>query len=180
MVSVFSFYGIDMMMLALGTTILVQILKLTILRRVQKKILTFLPFVLGTILYGVYVGLVNHSVAYPLDHYVDVVERGFSIGTTATLAYVIYEQFVRGGSNLTATQAIVVNLLDGYVPKQQARKVAELIIKAVEKDVTGNGVQKTVEIITTHADEGITPQDVALLAKFIIETLARLSVQTKA
>ena len=48
----FTFYGLDIMLLAALTTLCVQILKISLLKKCQKKILTFLPFIVGCVFYG--------------------------------------------------------------------------------------------------------------------------------
>ena len=89
---VFTFYGFDVMLLAALTAITVQICKVTFLKRVKRKLLTFLPFIFGIIYYAAYAALVHMDFYFVLNEYVSVIEHGFAVGTTATLTYVTYEQ----------------------------------------------------------------------------------------
>lgn len=101
------------MLLAALTAVTVQIFKLTFLKNFKKKLLTFLPFIVGTAYYAVYAGLVNWSVSYVINEYADVLEHGVSVGAVATLTYVLYEQFVREKSPTSATEGVISTLIEG-------------------------------------------------------------------
>ena len=174
-IDTFTFYGIDVVLLASLTTLVVQLLKISVFRKMKKKLLTFLPFVIGTLFYAVYQGVYHASISYVLDEYIDILEHGISIGALATLTYVLYEQFVREKGNLSATQGVIATLIDGYVPDDALEKTAKLIAEAIERDVLGDGANKTAEILLANGGESISERDVALLSKLIIETLAHLN-----
>lgn len=175
-IDAFTFYGLDVMLLASATFALVQIFKLTFLKKVNKKLITFLPFLLGTLLYAAYAAARNLSLYYLIENYVSVLEHGLSVGAISTLIYVLYEQFVREKKNgLTATENVIFTLIEGYVPTDSVEKVAKLVSEAIERDVTGNGAARAAEIIAENALEDVSEHDIKLLAKLIIETLAKLS-----
>lgn len=175
-IDAFTFYGLDVLLLALATAITVQIFKITFLKNVNRKLLTFLPFTLGTIFYAVYVAVKNLSLAYLVAEYVSVIEHGVSVGAAATLLYVLYEQFVREKKQvLSPVEGVISTLIEGYVPAKSVETVAKLIAEAIEKDVTGKGAEKTAKIIADNAAENVTEQDVALLSKLIIEAIASLN-----
>ena len=115
-IDAFTFYGFDVLFIAALTAITVQIFKLTFLKRCRKKLLTFLPFALGTLFYAAYSALVNWSLTYLLNEYVTVLEHGFTVGSLATLLYVLYEQFVRDKKTASATVGIIETLIEGFVP----------------------------------------------------------------
>ena len=50
-------YGVDIAVISGVTCTIVQILKRTVLKNCNKKVLTFLPFVIGTVLYAVFAGI---------------------------------------------------------------------------------------------------------------------------
>lgn len=175
-IDLFTFYGIDVILLAALTAILVQIFKKTLLKKLNKKLITFLPFALGTFLYAAYTAALNLSLVYLVTEYVSVLEHGFSVGATATLLYVLYEQFVRENvSGLTATEGTIATLIDGYVPAKSVNATARLIASAIEKDVTGDGAKLTADILAKNAGKDVTEQNIQLLSKLIIETLAHLN-----
>lgn len=174
-IDAFAFYGVDTVLLALLTAVTVQIFKATFLKKVQKKLLTFLPFAIGTLYYAAYTALINLSADPLLNDYMSVLEHGLSVGAAATLLYVLYEQFVRGDDSATAAESVIMTLIDGYVTEDSVKSIAKLIAKSLAGDVAGDGVKKISEFIADHAAEGITERDVALLSKTIIETMARIN-----
>lgn len=174
-IEAFTFYGMDIIAIAAVTSILVQIFKLTLFKNCQKKIITFLPFLIGTLLYTGYCALVHLSFRYVFDNYVSVLEHGFSVGALSTLIYVWYEQFVRNRSGGSAAAGVISTLIEEYVPKEEISSIAEEIARAIEKDVTGDGAKKTADILTAHSLEDVTENDIKVLARLIIETLAHIS-----
>ncbi len=174
-IDTFTFYGLDIIALAAVTCILVQLLKISLFKKCQKKVLTFLPFLIGSLLYAGYSALLHLSFKYLVDNYVSVLEHGFSVGALSTIIYVWYEQFVRNKKSASTTQSVIKTLIDGYVPSEAVEKIAEEIALAIEKDVTGDGAKKTAEILGANRPEDVTEGDVKLLSKLIIETLAHLN-----
>ena len=174
-IDAFTFYGLDVILLAAATSAIVQILKLTLLKKCQKKVITFLPFIIGSVLYAGYAALIRLSFKYIADNYVDVLEHGFSVGALSTLVYVWYEQFVRNKKTGGMTESVISTLIESYVPSEELEKVAAEIARAIEKDVTGDGAKKTAEILLSYRPEGVTESDIKVLARLIIETLAHIS-----
>ena len=174
-IETFSLYGVDIIALSAFTSVIVQVLKLTLLKKAQKKVLTFLPFFLGTLFYSIYCGLYNWSFEYVITNYVCVCEHGFAVGVLATFIYVLYEQFIRCNTKLTATESVVLTLIEGYVPDDKTEATAKAVAEAIAKDVTGTGATKTAEILLNNCQEGVSEKDIKLLAKLIIESLAHVS-----
>ncbi len=170
---VFTFYGFDVMLLAALTAITVQICKVTFLKRVKRKLLTFLPFIFGIIYYA---ALVHMDFYFVLNEYVSVIEHGFAVGTTATLTYVTYEQFIRDKKSVSPSEGIISALIAGYVPDERTESVAKSIAAAIERDVTGDGATRTAEILAENSLEDITESDIKLLARLIIEALAHANI----
>lgn len=174
-IETFTFYGLDVIILSAATCAAVQILKVTLLKNCKKKIVTFLPFLIGTLVYAAYAAVCNQSAAYLLDHYTLILERGFGVGTLSTVIYVWYEQFIREKSGASATESVIATLIEGFVPSDAAESVAAAIAAAIEKDVTGDGAKKAAEILKENAEGDVTEKDIVLLSKLIIETLAHLN-----
>lgn len=176
-IDTFTFYGIDIIILALFTAVITQVLKKTVLKKVKKKLITFLPFGLGTLFYAVYAGIRNMSFYYLVNNYTSVLEHGLSVAAAATLTYVLYEQFVRDdGAKASATEKVISTLIEGYVPEASLSAAAKAVAEALERDVTGSGAARAEEIIAGYADGMTGEQDIKLLSKLIIETLAHMSV----
>ncbi|MDE6504926.1 MAG: hypothetical protein K2L42_03560 [Clostridia bacterium] len=176
-IDTFTFYGIDVILLAAITAAAVQICKATFLKRIKRKLLTFLPFIFGTAFYAAYAAAKNLSVYYLLAEYVSVLEHGISVGAVATLLYVLYEQFVREKKPSTASEGVISTLIEGYVPANRVEEVTKLIADAIEKDVTGNGAKRAAEILAENAESEITESDIGLLSRLIIETLAKINTK---
>ena len=176
-ISTFTFYGLDVSLLALVTVALTQLIKKTVFKNAQKKLITFLPFMLGTLFYAVYAVVRNLSFYYVFDEYVSILEHGISVGAIATLYYVMYEQFVRVKSNLSETESIIATLIEGYVPTDCVDKAARAIAEAIERDVTGNGATRAQDILAEYSNGEASERDLQLLAKLIIETLAHLTTK---
>lgn len=174
-IDTFAFYGIDTLLIAALTALTVQLFKATFLKKVKKRLLTFLPFFMGTLYYAAYTAIINLSITPVLNDYLSILEHGLSVGAAATLLYVMYEQFVRGDVSATAAESVIITLIGGYVADQSVNSVAKLIAKSLSGDIAGDGVKKISDLIADHAAEGITERDVALLTKLIIETMARIN-----
>lgn len=173
----FTFYGIDVSLLALLTVIITQVIKKTVFKHAQKKLVTFLPFLLGTLFYAVYAAVSRLSLLYPVYEYVSVLEHGISVGAVATLYYIMYEQFIRVKDNLSETEKVIATLIEGYIPTDGVEGAARAIAEAIEKDVTGNGMAKAQEILAEYSNGEICERDLQLLCKLIIETLAHLTTK---
>ncbi len=176
-IDTFTFYGLDVVLLAALTAVTVQIFKVTFMKKVKKKLLTFLPFTVGIVYYAVYAALKNWSLSYLLAEYVSVLEHGVSVGSVATLLYVLYEQFVRDKTSSSATEGVISTLIEGFVPTDRTESVAKQIAEAIERDVTGDGALKAAEILSENSEEGISERDLQLLSKLIIETLAHVNAK---
>ncbi len=175
-IDAFTFYGLDVLCLAALTFAAVQLCKLTFLKKLNRKLITFLPFILGTLFYAAYAALKHMSFEYLILNYVSVLEHGISVGAAATLTFVLYEQFVREKkSGLTASEGVISALIEGYVPAENVEKVAKLISEAIAKDVTGGGASRAAEILSANAGEEITERDIQVLSKLIIEALAHVN-----
>ncbi|MDE6585428.1 MAG: hypothetical protein K2K80_01950 [Clostridia bacterium] len=176
-IDAFTFYGIDVILLAALTAITVQIFKVTFLKKLKRKLLTFLPFIIGTLFYAAYVAAVNCSICYIIKEHISVLEHGISVGALATLLYVMYEQFVRDKKSASPAEGVIATLIDGYVPDGRTEEVASLIAEAIQRDVTGDGAIRAAEILTENSAGEINERDIKLLSKLIIETLAHVNLR---
>ena len=174
-IDAFTFYGVDVLLLAALTAAVTQVLKISVLKKLKKKILTFLPFVLGTLFYAIYECVCNLNIRLLLTDYVTIIEHGISVGAVATLLYVLHEQFIREKKGCTQTEQVVATLLEGYVPTDSVEKAAIEVAAAIKRDVTGNGAARAEEIIGMYCEGEITERDIKLLSKLIIETLAHIT-----
>ena len=179
LINTFTFYGIDIVLLAVLTTITVAIIKKLLFKKASKKILTFLPFIVGTLFYCGYSALVNLSFAPIVNAISEHLEKGFAVGATATILYVVYEQFVRGDSSTPLTESVAKTILTGYIKSDDIDDVSKSVSDAILNDVTGSALERVRRIIAEHADEATDEREIYLLAKTLCDTLEHLNSAKK-
>lgn len=179
LINTFTFYGIDVVLLAVLTTITVAIIKKLFFKKASKKLLTFLPFIIGTLFYCGYSALVNMSFSPVINGFSEHLEKGFAVGATATIFYVVYEQFVRGDSSTPLSESVAKTILEGYVKSDDLDSVAKSVSEAVLNDVTGSASERIRRIISEHADESTDEREILLLAKTLYDTLLHLNSAKK-
>ena len=105
------------------------LLRKTLLKNIrQKKILTFLPFLLGILLYSAYSAAVGGS---PAD-WCAMFNAGVTCGSLATVIEVAYEKFLLGDDTKNVRAACVKALLSDYGILDDER--AEQIASAAGED----------------------------------------------
>ena len=92
--SVFRAYGADVLLLALGVTLLTSLLKKTVMKNCPKKLFVFLPFAIGIVCYAVYRALATLSAAPFTTELAKTVEGGFASGCAATLYALFYPALI--------------------------------------------------------------------------------------
>ena len=132
----FRTFSADVLLLALGVTLLTSLLKKTVMKNCNKRVFVFLPFAIGIVVYAVYAALVSLSADPFTKDLLQTLEKGFSCGLAATLYYVVYEQFLRSPKNAAEAVDPLYTLLDGIIPEE---KMEEAIASLTEKSV---GVEK--------------------------------------
>lgn len=138
----FRTFGADVLLLALGVTLITSLLKKTVMKNCNRKIFVFLPFAIGLIVYAVFAALITLSADPFTEHLSETVEKGFSCGFAATLYYVVYEQFFRAPKNTEQKDPLFV-LLDGIVPAERTEEV----IASLNETSAGAEKEKLPEII---------------------------------
>lgn len=141
----FRAFGADVLLLALGVTLITSLLKKTVMKSCNKKVFVFLPFAIGLVVYAAYAALVTLSADPFTKNLMETVEKGFACGLAATMYYVLYEQFIRSPKS-SASLDPLYTLLGGIVPEDQRREVADLLIEkctGVEKEQLGEVIRQT-------------------------------------
>lgn len=96
-----TFYGVDVAVLGILTSVLTQILKTTLLKNAPNKLYAFLPVIIGTLLYAAYALLTQDFCG---GNFAYVFEKGFSVGAAATVIYAVCEQFAKGKAPIQAEE----------------------------------------------------------------------------
>ena len=135
-------FGADVLLLALGVTLLTSLLKKTVMKNCSKKVFVFLPFAIGFVVYAVFSALVTLSADPFTKDLLQTIEKGFSCGLAATLYYVLYEQFFRSPKG-TQNKDPLYTLLDGIVPDERKEEA----VSALNEKSTGSEKEQLSEMI---------------------------------
>lgn len=167
-IELITFYGVDVIVLAAITSAVTQALKNTLFKNADRKIVTLLPFVIGIILYTVYTLLSRLSFDFLAANWVSTLEGGFSVGASATILYVLYEQFIRGVTSASATQAAIAEILWGYVDEGKEESVAACILEQAKLG------EKVENIIRASVQSNVDDMSVKLIARAVEALLAHM------
>lgn len=162
-------FGVDVLLIALGVTLLTSLLKKTLLKEMSGKLFVFLPFALGILLYAVYRMAATWSVAPIAEDILSTFEGGFASGSCATLYYCVYKQFLRGGRSEVSP---LLPILKGFVPEEQAEPLAKALTeggKGKAEEELEPFVRETVLSFVPDVSEGDLALAVPLIAKFLSE-----------
>ncbi len=179
LINTFTFYGIDIVLLAVLTTLTVAIIKKLFFKKASKKLLTFLPFIIGTLFYCAYSAIINSGFSCVVNSLSEHLEKGFGVGAAATILYVVYEQFLRGDTSAPLPESVAKTILTGYVKSGELDEAAKSAYEAVANDVTGSALERVRGIISEHADESTDEREILLLAKTLYDTLTHINSAKK-
>lgn len=168
-----TFYGLDVVLLALITCVITYVLKITVLKKCAKKLITLLPFIVGTILYGAYLCLQRLDFFCITSNLATIIENGFSVGTLATVFYVCYEQFIRNKPQKCLAEGVITSLIEGTVPDDAVERTAREIYVALYGDDTGDGAERVYKILLASCNSE-DASNLKMLSTLIIQTLARM------
>lgn len=166
-IQAFTFYGADVFVLAVPTALLTQLLKVTLLKNVQKKAVTFVPFIIGTALYAAYTCILRMSVCSLFSEWAYVIGQGFSVGAAATFLYVLYEQFARAKDGGSLIEGVTAALLEGFVPDDSLLQAAS---EAAGVLSCGGGEQEVLQVLLKYAEEGADGAELLVLSGMIVKT----------
>ncbi len=158
-------YKVDVLLLALGVTLVTSLLKKTVLKNVSKKVYVLLPFLIGMIVFGGYYAITAQN-ALSLENVSTIAEGGFACGSVATLYYVTYEQFFRKGKKIANP---FLPLLEGYIPEQKTEEAAKALLltsNSASKEELLDALQKT---LLQYVPESTTETELSALAFTVAE-----------
>lgn len=166
--NIFKEYSLIVLLLAAIVCGLTALIKIWVPDK-QKKFLTFLPFILGIIVYGIYLLIAKGA---PEVLKADTVITGFECGTAATIYYILYEQFIKNKKSFKASskQALIImgilsNAIKPEILSEVSEKVAYILTeKAMDESETA-AVFK--ELILTNAFRDIPTAEVEALIRLI-------------
>lgn len=169
--SAFRCYSADVLLLALGVTLCVSLLKKTVMKNCPKKVFVFLPFALGVLFYGAFRGIVTKSALPFTADFAQTAEGGFACGCAATLYYVVYEQFFRAKAQ---TAPPLLPLLDGIVKEEKRQEVADMLLRE-SGNLTGEKLHAFVaDTLSEYALPDLMPEELIACANLVCRVLASL------
>ena len=166
-------YGVDVLLLALGVTLLTSLLKKTVMKSVSKKVFVFLPFGLGILIYSLYSILSRGGLCFTAEEISAIsslIRQGVSTGCAATLYYVFYEQFLRG--KFTADP--LAPLLE-CVPEEKRKEASAAILSACENAGERELSEVISEQLCTFADPPLSEEEAALAAELLKEYISSIT-----
>ena len=164
-------YGLDVLLLALGVTLCVSLLKKTVLKNCSKKVFVFLPFALGAVFYGAFRAIAAKSLLPFTADFAQTAEGGFACGCAATLYYVVYEQFFRAKAK---TAPPLLPLLDGIVKEEKRRETADALLKQ-SGNLSGEQLHAFVaDTLSENALPDLLPEELIACANLICRVLENL------
>lgn len=173
--STFRLYSAEVLLLALGVTLVASLLKKTLLKNVQSKVYVFLPFGIGLVFYAIFRMIVTTSFTPLTSELGATLEGGFACGCAATLYYVVWEQFFRS-AKATAISP-VYPLLAGFVKEDTREEIASLIYEqslVLKDDELSDFIKSTLQ---ENATEEVTQGELEALCLLLKEFLSALSSQ---
>lgn len=162
-------YGADVLLLAFGVTLIVSLLKKTVMKNVPKKVFVFLPFAVGIVFYAVFHALASMSAAPFTTEIADTLKGGFACGCAATLYYVIYEQFFRG-----KTLSPLLPLLEGVVPEEKREEAANVLYEGFFRQEEGARATFLRETLRTYCGDTMSEDELQKIVELIEEFLLSL------
>ncbi len=195
----FRVFDADVLLLALGVTLVTSLLKKTVFKNASKKLYVILPFVLGAVFYAAYRMLATLSVAPLTETLAQTAEGGFACGCAATLYYVIYEQFIRkavlsaGQTDEAAAPAAEENaaageaaaespangpiapLLEAFVPADRLAEAAAALTegsRGLTAEARANFIKTALE---KYLSPGMTERETYILQTLLEHCLAALN-----
>ncbi len=173
--STFRLYSAEVLLLALGVTLVASLLKKTLLKNVQSKVYVFLPFGIGLVFYAIFRMIVTTSFTPLTSELGATLEGGFACGCAATLYYVVWEQFFRSAKDTAISP--VYPLLAGFVKEDMREEIASLIYEqslVLKDDELSDFIKTTLQ---ENAAEEVTQGELEALCLLLKEFLSALSSQ---
>ena len=169
-VSAFRVYNADVLLIALGVTLLTSLLKKTVMKNVSRKLYVFLPFLVALVVYAVYRALVTLSATPFTTELFKTLEGGFATGCAATLYYVFYEQFIRG----KATGVSPLLPLLEVIPEGKRTEAANKLYADSKALPVEEREAFFKEHLNDYADPPLDEAETAAVSKLLAEFMASL------
>ncbi len=168
--TIFTNYGLDILIVAFVVCLLTNVLKRTLLKGLKNKYYTFLPLILGTLFYLVYLFIIGKDMSFIKDNAYSIFENTIKIGCIATFIYSIFEQFFRKGT-LPEKHQTLSPYLENIIEKEKIEQVAKTLC---EIDLTDEVValENIKNILESNAQENTTKNEIQFFSTLIFSHLS--------
>lgn len=112
-------YGVDILILGAADALLTALIGKIPEKILPKKYLTFIPFLLGFLLYALFFPLIKNLSA---EDFSVVLERGFGVGLTAILCNLLFARLTGKKDGTSGAASLVKQLLKDCIKEPAIRK----------------------------------------------------------
>lgn len=127
-------YGVDILILGAADALLTALIGKIPEKILPKKYLTFIPFLLGFLLYALFFPLIRNLSA---EDFSVVLERGFGVGLTAILCNLLFARLTGKKDGTSGAASLVKQLLKDCIKEPALTEAAEKISEAFFGETEG-------------------------------------------
>ena len=127
-------YGVDILILGAADALLTALIGKIPEKILPKKYLTFIPFLLGFLLYALFFPLIKNLSA---EDFSVVLERGFGVGLTAILCNLLFARLTGKKDGTSGAASLVKQLLKDCIKEPALTEAAEKISEAFFGETEG-------------------------------------------
>ena len=133
-------YGVDILILGAADALLTALIGKIPEKILPKKYLTFIPFLLGFLLYALFFPLIKNLSA---EDFSVVFERGFGVGLTAILCNLLFARLTGKKDGTSGAASLVKQLLKDCIKEPALTEAAEKISEAFFGEREGTNGDET-------------------------------------
>ena len=133
-------YGVDILILGAADALLTALIGKILEKILPKKYLTFIPFLLGFLLYALFFPLIKNLSA---EDFSVVLERGFGVGLTAILCNLLFARLTGKKDGTSGAASLVKQLLKDCIKEPALTEAAEKISEAFFGEREGTNGDET-------------------------------------
>ena len=133
-------YGVDILILGAADALLTALIGKIPEKILPKKYLTFIPFLLGFLLYALFFPLIKNLSA---EDFSVVLERGFGVGLTAILCNLLFARLTGKKDGTSGAASLVKQLLKDCIKEPALTEAAEKISEAFFGEREGTNGDET-------------------------------------
>ena len=133
-------YGVDILILGAADALLTALIGKIPEKILPKKYLTFIPFLLGFLLYALFFPLIKNLSA---EDFSVVLERGFGVGLTAILCNLLFARLTGKKDGTSGAASLVKQLLQDCIKEPALTEAAEKISEAFFGEREGTNGDET-------------------------------------